>query len=104
MLDDLSECILVDGFSRSDRNDIDATFAGPVNDASSSYWQAPIAFKFLFQRFPADWVFNNVGQRGSHLALELRMESPNETTNFSRNFESATRHLKRQSVNSSSRV
>jgi hypothetical protein len=69
ILDDLSECVLVDGFSRPNRDDFCASCTGSIDDSRSSYWQAPVALKLVFERFPAVWILKDVCQRGTDFTL-----------------------------------
>ncbi len=52
ILNGLSKCVQVNGYSRPNRDDFDAAFTGPIDNSSSSYGQAPVAFKLLFSAFP----------------------------------------------------
>jgi len=48
--EDLPSRVLVDAFSRPDRDDFDAA-AGPINDSTSSDTQTPVALKLFLERF-----------------------------------------------------
>jgi hypothetical protein len=83
----------MDAFPRTSGNDCDGAYAEPIDDSTSSQSQTPISFKLLFECFPS-----RLGRRVCRLerpaacALEFRMQSPDDVTDFRRHFEAANRH------------